>query len=577
MSIHSYPEEQYAKNTFEVGLKMLAVNMITRYVVILRKVRSIIMLKNNCIRRIDTLSSGDFNTFMKKAFIAVLTILVFSFQLYAQEPASLPRSNPEAEGVSSSGIISFLDAVANNKHEFHSFMMLRHGKVIAEGWWDPYRPDLKHTLYSASKSFTATAVGFAVAEKKLTVDDKVITFFPDDLPEKIDPYLSELRVKDLLSMSVGHQTDPTWEVASKNENWVRAFLAIPIIHEPGTRFLYNSVATYMLSAIVQKVTGERVVDYLKPRLFDPLGIQGMDWETDPRGVNTGGWGLRLKTEDMAKFGQLFLQKGMWQGKQILPTAWIEEATTIKIEQDPDAPQAKKDASDWLQGYCYQMWRSRHNSYRADGAYGQFIIIMPDQDTVVAITCETPDMQSELNLVWGYILPSIRSETLPADPDILHRLKEKLASLALPLAKAGSSTLEAKISDKTYEIVSDREGLNEIEFKFKNDICYLTLKTGSNTHQLSFGAGKWEEGNTTRYGPYLVSSFKGNRAGLPPFKVAGSYTWKDETTLELILRYIESPHSEKIGCHFDEEQVSVEFESSFNRSGTKNTFKGILQK
>lgn len=509
--------------------------------------------------------------------IAVLTICIFSIQLYAQEPASLPRSNPETEGVSSSGIISFLNAVANSKHEFHSFMMLRHGKVIAEGWWNPYRPDLKHTLYSTSKSFTATAVGFAVAEKKLTVDDKVITFFPDDLPETIDPYLSELPVKHLLSMSVGHQTDPTGEVASKNENWIKAFLATPIVHEPGTKFLYNSVATYMLSAIVQKVTGERIVDYLTPRLFDPLGIYEMDWETDPHGINTGGWGLRLKTEDMAKFGQLFLQKGEWQGKQILPTAWIEEATTIKIEQDPNAPQAKKDASDWLQGYCYQMWRSRYNSYRADGAFGQFIIIMPDQDAVVAITCETPDMQSELNLVWEYILPSIRSETLPADSEVLRRLKKKLASLALPLVKAGSPPLEAELSDKTYAIVSTQEGLNEIGFNFRNDICYLTLKTGTKIHQLSFGAGKWEEGNTTRYGPYLTSAFKGNRVGLPPFKVAGSYIWKDETTLELILRYIESPHSEKITCHFEGEQVFVEFESSFNRSGTKNTFKGILQK
>jgi CubicO group peptidase (beta-lactamase class C family) len=535
------------------------------------------ILKNNCIHKINALSSGDFNTFMKKALITLLTIFVYTVQLYAQEPVSLPRSNPEAEGVSSSGIISFLDAVADSKHEFHSFMMLRHGKVIAEGWWNPYRPDLKHTLYSTSKSFTATAVGFAVAEKKLTVNDKVITFSPDDLPNTIDPYLSVLRVKDLLSMSVGHQTDPTSEVASNNENWVRAFLATPIVHEPGTKFLYNSVATYMLSAIVQKVTGERIVDYLKPRLFDPLGIQGMDWETDPRDINTGGWGLRLKTEDMAKFGQLFLQKGVWQDKQILPTAWIEEATTIKIEQDPDAPQAKKDASDWLQGYCYQMWRSRHNSYRADGAFGQFIIIMPVQDVVVAITCETSDMQSELNLVWEYILPSIRSETLPADPDILHRLKEKLASLALPLAASRTSPLEAIVSDKTYEIISNQEGLNEIEFKFKNDICYLTLKTSSKIHQFSFSAGKWVEGETTRYGPYLVSSFKGNRVGLPPFKVAGSYTWKDETTLELLLRYIESPHSEKIRCRFEEEQVFVNFENLFNRSDTKKTFKGILKK
>ncbi|MBN1127275.1 MAG: serine hydrolase [Sedimentisphaerales bacterium] len=456
-------------------------------------------------------------------------------------------------------------------------MMLRHGKVIAEGWWSPYRPDLKHTLYSTSKSFTATAVGFAVAEKRLTVDDKVITFFPDDLPETISPYLSELRVKHLLSMSVGHQTDPTWEVAANHENWVKAFLATPIIHEPGTRFLYNSVATYMLSAIVQKVTGEKIVDYLKPRLFDPLGIQGMDWETDPRGINTGGWGLRLKTEDMTKFGQLFLQKGVWQGRQILPSAWVEEATTMKIEQDPGAPQARKDTSDWLQGYCYQMWRSRHNSYRADGAYGQFIIIMPEKDAVIAITAETPDMQSELNLVWEYILPSIHTEALPANPVELQKLNKQLASLALPLPKRNTSVLESKVAGKTYDCDSDNGGPDSMGFVFKDSVCHLVLEIDSGTYRFTFGAGQWKEDETTKYGPYLVSALKGNRMGLPPFKVAGSYTWKSETTLELTLRYIESPHTETIRCRFEGELIFVDFESLFNASDKTKTFKGVLHK
>ena len=186
---------------------------------------------------------------------------------------------------------------------------------------------------------------------------------------------------------------------------MKKFLSIPIINEPGSKFLYNSLATYMLSAIVQKVTGEKVVDYLTPRLFEPLGIQGMDWEVDPMGINTGGWGLRVKTEDLAKFGQLYLQKGMWNGKQIIPADWIEEATTAKIMQDPDAPQSRKDSSDWLQGYCYQFWRCRNNAYRGDGAYGQFIIVMPEKDAVVAITAETSDMQDEINLVWKFLLPA----------------------------------------------------------------------------------------------------------------------------------------------------------------------------
>jgi len=146
----------------------------------------------------------------------------------------------------------------------------------------------------------------------------------------------------------------------------------------------SSLSLPMASAIVTKVTGQKVIDYLQPRLFEPLGITGEDWETSPQGANTGGWGLRLKTEDMAKFGQLYLQGGKWNGKQILPEAWVKEATTMKIMQDPDAPQGKKDSSDWLQGYCYQMWRCRHNGVRADGAFGQYIIMLPDEDAVIAI-------------------------------------------------------------------------------------------------------------------------------------------------------------------------------------------------
>ena len=522
----------------------------------------------------DAIAFRNFKRHIKKSFVVALAIFCLCFQLYAQEPASLPRSTPEAQSVSSLGLIDFLDAVDKSQHELHSFMMLRHGKVIAEGWWNPYRADLKHTLYSTSKSFTATAVGFAVCENKLTVDDKVITFFPDDLPEKVSPYLAELRVKDLLRMSVGHRTDPTGEVSS-NENWVKAFLQTPIVYKPGTKFLYNSVASHTLSAIVQKVTGQKTINYLKPRLFDPLGIKGMDWETDPQSINTGGWGLRLKTEDMAKFGQLFLQKGKWQGKQILPATWVEQASTIKIEQDPDAPQVRKDASDWLQGYCYQMWRSRNNCYRADGAYGQFIIIMPDQDAVVAITAETSDMQSEINLVWEYVLPSIKPETLPANPEALQKLKGKLASLALPVPESRSSALESNISGKTFDFASNEKSLESADFEFGKGVCQLTLNTKQGAYKINFGAGKWEQGETTKYGPYLVSRAQGNRVGLPPFKVAASYTWKDETTLELTLRYIESPHTETIKCSFKGDEVSVEVEDSFNKAN--RTYKGTLRK
>ena len=510
---------------------------------------------------------------MKKIFI----FLFLNLPLFAQKQVTLSRSNPEVEGVSSEGINNFIEAVSKSKHELHSFMILRHGKVVSEGWWNPYRNDLKHTLYSCSKSFTATAIGFAVSERKLTVNDKVISFFPEDLPNQISSNLAELKIKDLLSMSVGHEKEPS-NIISTSDNWVKEFLNTPIKYQPGTKFLYNSPATYMLSAIVQKVTGQRVIDYLKPRLFDPLGISGIDWEIDPKGINTGGWGLRLKTEDMAKFGQLFLQKGKWNGKQILPASWVEEASTMKILQDPNATQSRKDSSDWLQGYCYQMWRCRNNGYRADGANGQFIIVLPDKDAVIAITAEAPDMQGEINLIWKHLLPAFEDKKLPSNPKLMANLKEKASSLYLPiLSRNVHSAMESNISGKNYSMIAGEKTFEGASFEFKNDICYLSLKTDSVTHRIPFGFGKWELSETTKFGPYLVARAKANRVGLPIFKVAGSYNWKDEKTIEMTLRYIESPHTETITCTFEDEKVSVDFQNIFNKNQKRKISKGIVGK
>ena len=467
--------------------------------------------------------------------------------------ASLPGSTPEAEGVSSEAIITFLDSAAVSKQEFHSFMFLRHGKVIAEGWWDPYKPDLRHTLYSTSKSFTSTAIGFAVNEKLLTVNDKVISFFPDQLPDSVSPFLADMTVKDLLTMSAGQSPEPTGAIRSAGPGWVKSFLAFPVTNDPGTTFLYNSMATFMLSAIVQKVTGEMVIDYLRPRLFNPLGIEGMDWETNPDSINTGGWGLLVKTEDMAKFGQLYLQKGIWNGKQVIPAGWVEEATTFKIDQAPDALQSKRDSSDWLQGYCYQFWRCRHNAFRADGAFGQFIIVMPDQDAVVAITAESPDMQDEINLVWKYLLPAMKDAPLAENKEAAETLKQRLSSLALPLpAKGPESPLASQLSSKTFSLEKNDLKFESFSIRFSGDTCYLSMNSDNTDYIIPFGYGKWAIAETVLAGPNILS----RPGALSMNKTAGSYSWKDDNTLELVLRYIESPHSYKITCAFDAENVTV---------------------
>ena len=503
------------------------------------------------------------------AFLLLLLLIGCQNSQPIQTGASLPQSVPEMEGVSSEGILTFLDSAATSRHEFHSFVFLRHGKVIAEGWWSPYGQKFKQTVYSTSKSFTSTAVGFAISEKYLTVNDKVISFFPKDLPDSVSPFLAEMKVKDLLTMSAGLDPDPAHMVAMKDSNWVKAFLALPVVNKPGTKFLYNSLATYMLSAIVQKVTGKKVIDYLTPRLFEPLNIEGIDWEVDPHGINTGGWGLRVKTEDMAKLGQLYLQKGMWNGKQILPQGWVEEATTFKIDQAPDAPQAKRDLSDWMQGYCYQFWRCRNNAFRADGAFGQYIIVMPDQDAVIAIQAETPNMQDEINLVWKYLLPAIKDGKLPENITMSDKLKQRLSALALPLPTKGvDSPVASRVSQKVYTFKPNDLNFESLSFNFMEDMCHVTLNSGNKDYNLTFGAGKWIGGETSLPGPNLLKLAKAHNVGFPPEKVFCCFTWKDENTLELVLRYIESPHSEKITCRFDGKNLSVDIQYSTVRGASK---------
>jgi CubicO group peptidase (beta-lactamase class C family) len=511
--------------------------------------------------------------FAKKLFILFCSpLFLLSIVVSAQTSSAFTISKPELQGVSAANIISFIDAAAKSKTEFHSFIFLRHGKAVAQGWWNPYGPTLKHTLYSCSKSFTAAAVGFALTEKKLKLSDKLVDIFPSDLPSTVNPSLAELTVRDVLMMSDGQDPDPTPKIVI-TKDWAKAFLATPILNEPGTKFLYNSTGTYMLSAIVQKVTGQKVIDYLKPRLFEPLGITGEDWEISPQGINTGGWGLRLKTEDLAKFGQLYLQHGSWKGKQILPKEWVDSATTMKIMQDPSAPQSKKDSSDWLQGYCYQMWRCRHNAFRADGAFGQYIIVMPEQDAVIAITAETPDMQEEINLVWQYLLPSMHEGTLPADNATDAQLQQKLASLALAPPAKTTQAAPAGITGKTFKLQSNMKKMDEIGFNMSNGACTVTVKGDTATYHLLFGDGKWKQGETTRPGPNLLTGAQFNYVGLPAFKTAGSYTWQDAQTLVLTLRYIESPHTETLTCHFDGNNITIDVLNSFNYDGKKTVLKG----
>ena len=350
---------------------------------------------------------------MKQTILAVMVLMALtackSSMKETTEIIDLPRA--ETPDSVNKAMDTFFDRAANDSMDIHSVMIVKDGSVIYSRWQSEGADTLPHVLHSVSKTFTATAVGLAIADGKMALTDKVIDFFPDKLPPVVSDNLKKMTVRDLLTMSCGHDTEPTGQ-RDEGVDWVKAFLAHPVVHEPGSFYLYNSLGTYMLSAIVQQVTGEKVVDYLNTRLFEPLHIDKPRWEESPQGINTGGWGLYLKTEDLAKMGQLLLQMGKWNGKQVVPAEWVAEMSKKQVEsinpgtrlEQAEERGMTKETSDWMQGYGYQMWRCRPDCFRADGARGQYIIVVPNKNAVIAITSDVENLQGELNLVWSHILP-----------------------------------------------------------------------------------------------------------------------------------------------------------------------------
>ncbi len=322
--------------------------------------------------------------------------------------SDLPRSTPAEQGVDIRGIDAFVERLAREPQvELHSLMVLRHGHVVAERWWHPYRPDSPHLLYSLSKSFTSTAIGFAVVEGLLDLDAPALSYFGEWDAQVTDPRSRSILVRHLLAMASGHEDERIEQAfeAGRGDLALGLFL-LPPEREPGSHFAYNQPCTYLLSRIIRQVSGDSLTDFLRVRLFEPLAIDAYGWWTDPAGVELGYSGLHTTTESIAKLGQLHLDGGAWQGRQLLPAEWIAEATRTHVATDG------RREPDWRQGYGFQFWRARHG-YRGDGAYGQFMVVLPEADAVVAITSQSPDMQAVLSALWEHLLPALTAESGPA--------------------------------------------------------------------------------------------------------------------------------------------------------------------
>jgi len=470
--------------------------------------------------------------------------------------SGLPRSTPERQGISSAAILAFVEKADTEIDAMHSFMLLRHGHVVAEGWWSPYSAATPHMLYSLSKSFASTAVGLAIAEGKLSLDDQVLKFFPEDGPLEPSANLQAMRVRDLLRMNTGQQTEPQlwpwWDqpvTATRDSPWTKMFLAHPVPFKPGTHFQYNSPATYMLSAIVQKVTGETLLEYLRPRLFEPLGIANPIWLPSPQGITVGAVGLLIRTEDIARFGQLYLQHGIWNGRQLIPAGWVAAATSMQTSN------GSSPESDWDQGYGYQFWRSRHNSYRGDGAFGQYCLVLPEVDAVVVITSGVRDMQAVMNLVWGTLLPAMRAGALPEDTAARRRLAATLAGLTLrPPPGKPSGPLATRKSSRWYAFPENDRGIRSMALDLDPQSPALLVRTADGETRTPIGIGTWKksrEGFTSRLDRML------SVPAHPLIAASGAWTAADVFTLKLAL--YETPYGATLTFRFDGDRLLLDTE------------------
>ena len=442
--------------------------------------------------------------------------------------AYFPEATPESQGISSKAIRAWVDAAEKELDALHGFVLLRHGKLIAEGYWAPYAQDRTHMLYSHSKSFTATAVGFLVQDGKLDLDERVAAIFEDKLPANPSDNLLRMRVRDLLTMNTGSEKDSIAPVyMAADGDWVKAFLAHPVEKDPGTWFVYNTGATYMLSAIVEKRTGEKLMDYLGRKLFKPTGIASAWTTTCPKGIACGGYGMNMTVRDLATFGQFCLQKGRWNGEQLLSEDWMTLMTSKQTET------RRNPKSDWGRGYGFQFWRCvPEGVYRADGARGQYTIVMPKQDVVLSITAGLDDMQKEIDLVWKHLLPAFGEMELPDDSLAQDELKRKCAALRLAPVKGEKEGAFSVVLGKEYVYEPNPKGIKNVTLSKTDDGWEFAFDGPFGLQRVPVGYDSWKYGKIKL--EKETSEALGALVGDQPTASSGAWTAPDTFTCRTYL-------------------------------------------
>lgn len=439
----------------------------------------------------------------------------------------ITRSNPACEGIIPIAVDQLERNLTRSSASMRGFVLLCHGKLVAEKYWAPYDKNDMVWVYSISKSFTSTAVGIAVMEGKINIDTKVHTFFPEINLENKSEHLKNMRIKDLLTMTTGHEEDTLIPMISAEDgDWVKAFFELQVPHEPGTHFLYNTGATFMLSAVLERAVNENMEQYLRTRMFEPLGFGETLWDSNPSGTTCGGWGIMIHLEDLAKLGQLYLNKGTYHGKRIISEEWVE----LAVSKQSDNSKTQNQDPDWIQGYGFQFWRCQHDAFRADGMAGQYCIVMPKHHAVLAIMCETEKMQEVLDIVWDTLLPGFYQ--------IL-------------------SHFENSIQGQRFRIKENNFGMQSVFFEFKKDSLNIRFIGEEEEYQLSAGRGEYRECETKLpiLSPTIIPAFSlENRER----KISAYFKWLKESELYIYWVYRESPHRDEMRCTFKGDRVQMVF-------------------
>lgn len=477
------------------------------------------------------------------------------------EEDGLTRGSPDDAKVNSRVVLNFIDEVFAHDLDLHSFMLYRHGNVVAEGWSWPYESHRPHFMHSLTKSVTVCGVGLALADGHFDLEDKVVSFFDDELPDVVSDELAAMSVRDLLTMRAGHTESVSGSAFRPvKTSWVAEFFKIPVDGEPGNEFLYSSALSFMLSAIVTRTTGEAVRDYLEPRMFAPLGISGLTWDASPNGISSGGNGLTWKTADSLKVGILHLNNGRWDGQQVLPQSWVEQATRAQIPE---------------RHYGYQWWINESaDAYYATGAFGQYSIVFPRHDAVLAITSGVP-LESPLeSLIFKHFPAAFGDAGFVPSAAAANALEARTDNLRLvPLARYTTSPSVARVSGKTFTIEPNDDDVSSVRLDFSDDRVDFRQVDHRGEHVVRVGLSDWIEGTTGITGNKLHHQYQSD-----DMKVVAHGQWWDDQTFEMTWQFVETAWVDHVVCRFYGDRISVDRRTNSNYASlVAPTLNGTVQR